>query len=668
MKFYSTSDSKSKKTLVSLETAVMNGLAKDGGLYMPEKIPTLPKNFFLKAKNMTFQEIAFEASKLFFMPDIPEKVLKKLVYESFNFKVPIIKLNEEINVLELFHGPTCAFKDFAARFMARLISHFAEKSGKEITILVATSGDTGSAVAHGFLGVKNIKVVILYPSGKVSPLQEKQLTGMGKNITALEVRGTFDDCQKLVKEAFMHKELQEKMTLASANSINIARLLPQSFYYVYLASRLYDKDKKLIVSVPSGNFGNLTAGLIAKKLGAPIYRFIASTNVNAVVPKYLETGKFKPTPSLSTISNAMDVGNPSNFARMVDLYKNDLKKIRGDIYGVSFSDKETKKAISYVYEKYKYIPDPHGAVAYLGLVEYLKNSKNNTGVFLETAHPVKFGEIVEEVIKKEVPMPKQLKSYLKKEKKSIELPNNFEELKKFLLGYSFKEPQHIGIVSVTAEGGSLCYRTIIQESARILGPNVHPKITLYSSSFSEILKAQQSNNWETVANICLSSIKTLKDTGVQFAIMPANSVHFAFDKIKNKSPIEVISIVEVALKHCQENKYSKVGVLGVGITMEKGLYEKIFSKSGIKTIVPDKEDREILNEIIYKEIVLGKIKKESVQKIINMIEKLKRANCQAVILGCTELPLVITKKNSPIPIIDTTRLLAIYATHKSINQ
>lgn len=432
MKFYSTSDSKSKKTLVSLETAVMNGLAKDGGLYMPEKIPTLPKNFFTKAKNMSFQEITFQTAKLFFMPDIPEKTLKKMVYESFNFKVPIVKIDKEISILELFHGPTCAFKDFAARFMARLISHFAEKSGKEITILVATSGDTGSAVAHGFLGVKNIKVVILYPSGKVSPLQEKQLTGMGKNITALEVRGTFDDCQKLVKEAFMNKELQEKMTLASANSINIARLLPQSFYYVYLASRLYNNDKKLIVSVPSGNFGNLTAGLIAKKLGAPIQRLIASTNVNAVVPKYLETGKFKPTPSLSTISNAMDVGNPSNFVRMINLYKGKLNEIKKDVYGASFSDQETKRAMFEVYKKHKYILDPHGAVAYLGLNEYMRNSKNSSGIFVETAHPAKFGEIVERVIGKKVPIPKQLKSYLKKKKKSVVIENKFEQLKKIL--------------------------------------------------------------------------------------------------------------------------------------------------------------------------------------------------------------------------------------------
>ncbi len=432
MKFYSTNDKESKKALVSLEVAVMNGLAPDGGLYMPEKLPALPKNFFAKAKNMTFQEIAFEASKLFFMPDIREMTLKKMVYESFNFKVPIIKLNEEINVLELFHGPTCAFKDFAARFMARLISHFAEKSGKEITILVATSGDTGSAVAHGFLGVKNIKVVILYPSGKVSPLQEKQLTGMGKNITALEVRGTFDDCQKLVKEAFMNKELQEKMTLASANSINIARLLPQSFYYVYLASRLYNKDKKLIISVPSGNFGNLTAGLIAKKLGAPIHRFIASTNVNAVVPKYLETGRFKPTPSLSTISNAMDVGNPSNFVRMIDLYKGKLSEIKKDVYGASFSDQETKRVVFEVYKKHKYTLDPHGAVAYLGLNEYMRNSKNSSGVFVETAHPAKFGEIVERIIGKKVPIPKQLKSYLKKKKKSVVIENKFEQLKKIL--------------------------------------------------------------------------------------------------------------------------------------------------------------------------------------------------------------------------------------------
>jgi len=335
----------------------------------------------------------------------------------------------------LFHGPTCAFKDFAARFMARLFSFFAERSQKKITILVATSGDTGSAVAHGFLNVSGIKVVILYPSEKVSPLQEKQLTGMGKNITALEVKGTFDDCQKLVKQAFLDKELREKIMLASANSINIARLLPQSFYYAYLCAQLNKQELPIVVSVPSGNFGNLTAGIIAKKIGAPISKFIASTNDNNVVPKYLDTGDFQPKPSVSTISNAMDVGNPSNFARMLELYANNVMGMRKDIYGVSFSDVATRNAISSVYNKYHYIMDPHGAVAYLGLLDFVKKFEGYTGVFLETAHPAKFFEEVEKVIKEPVPMPNRLGSYLEREKLATLLNNDFQELKSFLLNY-----------------------------------------------------------------------------------------------------------------------------------------------------------------------------------------------------------------------------------------
>lgn len=434
MKFYST---RQKNALVELREAVMNGLAPDGGLYMPSQIPHLPNDFFKQADLMSFQDIAFEASKNFFMPDVPRNTLMTIIQESFNFDAPLIKLDKQLYVFELFHGPTCAFKDFAARFMARLFGFFAKKSQQEIIILVATSGDTGSAVARGFLNVKGIKVIILYPSGKVSPLQEKQLTGMGKNITALEIQGVFDDCQKLVKQAFLDKEIKEKITLASANSINIARLLSQSFYYVYLCARL-NKKVPIVVSVPSGNFGNLTAGIIAKKMGAPIVKFIASTNSNDVVPKYLLTGNFQPKLSVSTISNAMDVGNPSNFSRMLELYDNNVEKMRNDIHGASFSDTETKKAILNVYKRYKYIMDPHGTVAYLGLIDFMKNKeykkyKECEGVFLETAHPAKFFEEVEKVIGAPVSMPDRLKSYIKREKKAILLKNNFSEFKNFLL-------------------------------------------------------------------------------------------------------------------------------------------------------------------------------------------------------------------------------------------
>lgn len=430
MKFYSTNK---KSPAVDLEEAVMNGLAPDGGLYMPEAILKLTDDFFNRACLLSFQDVAFEVGKNFFKSVIPENTLQSIVQESFNFDVPIVKLDKHLYVLELFHGPTCAFKDFAARFMARLFSFFSERSQKEIIILVATSGDTGSAVAHGFLNVDGVRVIILYPSGKVSPLQEKQLTGMGGNITALEVRGTFDDCQQLVKQAFLDRELRERINLASANSINIARLLPQSFYYVYLYAQLNHKNLPIVVSVPSGNFGNLTAGIIAKKMGAPISRFVASTNSNDVVLKYLETGDFQPKPSVSTISNAMDVGNPSNFARMIELYANDVEKMRKDVYGASFSDVATRDAISNVFNKYHYIMDPHGAVAYLGLQDFMNKFEGYLGVFLETAHPGKFFEEVEKVVNKPITMPDRLKSYLTREKRATLLNNDFQELKSFLL-------------------------------------------------------------------------------------------------------------------------------------------------------------------------------------------------------------------------------------------
>ncbi len=430
MNFYSTNK---KSPNVGLYEAIINGLAPDGGLYMPENIPKLEKDFFKKASTMSLQEVAFKMAEKFFTPDIPNKILKNIIDNAFNFELPIIEIDKNIYSLELFHGPTAAFKDFAARFMARIFGFYAEKESKKITILVATSGDTGGAVAHGFLNVKGIEVVILYPSGKVSDLQEKQLTGMGGNIKTFEVKGSFDDCQRMVKEAFMDKELRKKIKLASANSINIVRLLPQSFYHGYLSTKLAKENSNLILSIPSGNFGNMTAGIIAKKMGAPIKRFIASTNKNDIVPHYLKMGEYITKPSVSTISNAMDVGNPSNFARMLNLYKNDLEEMRKEISGASFSDKETKEAIRDVYKKYNYIMDPHGAIAYLGLTDFIKDKRNYTGVFFETAHPAKFSKEVEKIIKKTIPMPKQLKQYMKYQKISTKIEASFKSLKEILL-------------------------------------------------------------------------------------------------------------------------------------------------------------------------------------------------------------------------------------------
>ena len=434
MKFHSTKKLKDDNSSVELKEAVLNGLAPDGGLYMPDFLPKFDDNFFKKIDGMSFLDIAFEIAKCFITEDdVPSNILHSMVNEAFNFEIALKELDKNIYALELFHGPTLAFKDFGARFMAQLLGYFVKQSKKQITILVATSGDTGSAVAHGFLGVENINVIILYPSGKVSMLQEKQLTSMGGNIVALEVLGNFDDCQRMVKQAFLDEDLKQFMTLASANSINIARLLPQSFYYIYLCSKLYKIGRPIVVSVPSGNFGNLTAGLIAKKMGAPIYKFIASTNANDTVPIYLKTGDFNSKPSVQTISNAMDVGNPSNFSRMLELYDNDVEKMRQDITGFSFTDEQTKEAIKKVFDKYNYIMDPHGAVAYLGLRDYTKDSDEFSGVFIETADPSKFSDVVEPIIGINVPMPDRLKNYLNRKKQSVVIKNEFQELKNFLI-------------------------------------------------------------------------------------------------------------------------------------------------------------------------------------------------------------------------------------------
>ncbi len=432
MKFYSISN---KKIIVSFKQAVLQGLAQDGGLFMPLTIPQLPLDFFKRINLLSFQDIAYEVSQLFVSDDIPEKVLQDIITKAFNFDLPLINLEKQIYGLELFHGPTLSFKDLAARFMARSMSYFIRNQKKELTILVATSGDTGSAVAHGFFGLEGIKVIILYPSQKVSMIQEKQLTTMGGNITALEVKGTFDDCQKLVKQAFVDQELNKYLSLTSANSINIARLIPQSFYYFFAYGQLKNKEKSVIFSVPSGNFGNLTAGLLAKKMGLPVGKFLAATNINDSVPQYLKTGYFKPRPSKKTISNAMDVGNPSNFARILELYGHQVQKIRKDINGISFTDQQTKSAIIEVYQKYDYILDPHSAVGYLGLKKYLRQNPNETrpGIFLQTAHPAKFLDLVQPLINKKVEIPQRLQKYLTKSKESIVLPNKFADFKAFLL-------------------------------------------------------------------------------------------------------------------------------------------------------------------------------------------------------------------------------------------
>jgi len=428
MKYKSTNN---KSEQVSFKDAVVKGLAADGGLYFPLEIPKLPESFFKKLPELSISEIAYEFLKPYVGGDLSDNELKELLTDALNFEIPLVELKQNVYSLELFHGPTLAFKDVGARVMARFLSKFAGKKNK-VTILVATSGDTGSAVANGFLDVEGIDVVVLYPKGMVSNIQEKQFTTLGKNITALEINGTFDDCQRMVKEAFTDKELNAKMQLSSANSINVARFLPQAIYYFYAYAQLKDKSKAVVFSVPSGNYGNLTAGLIAKQSGLPIHKFIASANINDVVPEYLKTGDFFTRPSVSTISNAMDVGNPSNFVRIMELYNHSWMKIKAEIEGCSFNDEKTKQCISDVYQKNNYLLDPHGAVAYLGLSEYMKNNDVN-GIFLETAHPAKFNETVEKQIPVKVNIPERLQISLSKEKQSIGIGKSLDDLKHILL-------------------------------------------------------------------------------------------------------------------------------------------------------------------------------------------------------------------------------------------
>src|SRR5690606_30988355 len=417
----------------SFKDAVIKGLAPDKGLYFPESITPLPKEFFDNIDNLTHSEIAFEAIKQFVLPEIPEDVLKTIVEETLAFDFPVVTLNENISTLELFHGPTMAFKDVGARFMARCLGYFNQENTSDVTVLVATSGDTGGAVANGFLGVKGVNVVILYPSGKVSDIQEKQLTTLGQNITALEVDGVFDDCQTLVKQAFLDADLDEKLLLTSANAINIARWIPQCLYYFYAFSRLPKAHKKVVFAVPSGNFGNIGAGILAQQMGLPIERFVAATNVNKVVPDFLKGEAFAAKPSIQTLSNSMDVGNPSNFPRLLSLYGGDGDKFRENVKGYFYTDERTLQAIQAVKSK-GYTLDPHGAVGYLGLKDFMEENPDYAGVFLETAHPGKFRDVVEEALGEKVDLPERLAAFLDGQKSVIPMGRSFVEFKEFLKG------------------------------------------------------------------------------------------------------------------------------------------------------------------------------------------------------------------------------------------
>lgn len=432
MLYYSTSGNAPKTTL---QDAVVKGLAPDKGLYMPEHIPTIPKAFFNNIGEMSLQDIAYVVANTLFGDDIESETLKEIVNDTLNFDIPLVHVADNKYSLELFHGPTLAFKDVGARFMARLLGYFNKKNGtKDVNVLVATSGDTGSAVANGFLGVPGVNVFVLYPKGKVSKIQEAQFTTLGKNITALEISGTFDDCQALVKNAFMDEELNEKLQLTSANSINVARFLPQMFYYFYAYSQLAKMGKPLdniVVSVPSGNFGNITAGLIGKKMGLPIKRFIAANNRNDIFYQYLMSGVYNPRPSIATIANAMDVGAPSNFARILDLYDNSHEAISKEISGCTYTDEQIAETLKDTYDKTGYLLDPHGAVGYRSLVEGLDN--NEIGVFLETAHPAKFKETVESIIEDEINIPAKLASFMKGTKSTVKLSSAFPAFKKYLM-------------------------------------------------------------------------------------------------------------------------------------------------------------------------------------------------------------------------------------------
>lgn len=432
MKYYSTNG---KVSGISLEEAVVKGLASDKGLFMPDVIKALPQSFFDEIDTLSFQEIAYRVADAFFGEDVDAESLKKIVYDTLSFDVPLVKVEENIYSLELFHGPTLAFKDVGARFMSRLLGYFIRKENKGglVNVLVATSGDTGSAVANGFLGVDGIRVFVLYPKGKVSKIQECQFTTLGKNITAIEVDGTFDDCQRLVKSAFMDDELNAKMKLTSANSINVARFLPQAFYYFYgyaQLKRLGLADNS-VICVPSGNFGNITAGLFGKRMGLPVKRFIAANNKNDIFYQYLLTGVYSPRPSVATLANAMDVGDPSNFARVLDLYGNSHSAICAEISGCTYNDEQISATIKECHRTTGYILDPHGACGYQALKDGLRPGE--TGIFLETAHPAKFLEKVEAILGTKIEIPQKLQEFMKGTKQSVDMTKEFTDFKAFLL-------------------------------------------------------------------------------------------------------------------------------------------------------------------------------------------------------------------------------------------
>ncbi|MAJ44938.1 MAG: threonine synthase [Candidatus Marinimicrobia bacterium] len=415
---------------VNFKEALFKGLASDGGLFMPENIPYLSKEFF--KEKMTYSELATEMIYPFIGEEIDKLSLNEICKSAFNFSVPVVNIHSNLSVLELFHGPTLAFKDFAARFMARLMQYFMQNKNEERTIIVATSGDTGSAVANGFYKLAGINVIILYPSGRVSKIQEQQLTTLGENIKAVEIEGSFDDCQKIVKKAFLDYEIKEKINLSSANSINIARLLPQTVYYAW-AWKYLECPKDVIISVPSGNFGNLTGGLFAKRMGLPITKLLASVNSNDIFPNYLNNGFFQSKESVSTLSNAMDVGNPSNFARIQSLYCSEINEIRKDIISTSVSDKLTIKSLLEIKQKYNYLADPHTAVGLYGIKKNIL--KSQMGVVLSTAHHGKFADIIEPIINKKIKLPKQLREALKLPKDSMKIKNKYNDFKSILLDY-----------------------------------------------------------------------------------------------------------------------------------------------------------------------------------------------------------------------------------------
>ncbi|RRO20866.1 threonine synthase [Flavobacteriaceae bacterium 14752] len=429
MQFYSLNG---KAPSASFKDAVAKGLAPDRGLYFPVKIQKLPDSFFKSISDLSQEEIAFQAIHQFVNPEIPDEILKHIVKETLCFDFPVVNINKHLSSLELFHGPTMAFKDVGARFMSRCLGYFNQNQSKDTTVLVATSGDTGGAVAHGFLGVKGIKVVILYPKGKVSEVQEQQLTTLGQNITALEVDGVFDDCQDMVKQAFLDQTITDHIQITSANSINVARWLPQMFYFFFAYQQLYKKHNNIAFSVPSGNFGNICAGFMAQQLGLPIHHLIAANNRNKVVTDYLKTQRYEPQQTIPTYSNAMDVGNPSNFIRIQEIFKNQFHELKTQLSSYSFSDKDTLKAIDELYHNYHYTVDPHGAIGYLAAKTYQKNNPSTHTVFLETAHPTKFLDVVKKVIKDKIELPEQIKEVMNKDKKMTSI-SSYKQLKTILL-------------------------------------------------------------------------------------------------------------------------------------------------------------------------------------------------------------------------------------------